>query len=227
MRFACDRLSRLNKFVLTSASLSVLGGFLLGMAAFGAAPEIKKMESKPVASKKAPGLYAVFQTNLGNFTIMLFPDDAPKTVENFVGLAEGTKEFVDPKTGQKVKRPFYDGLVFHRVIPDFMIQSGDPLGTGTGGPGYRFEDEFNSPRTFDKPGILAMANAGPNTNGSQFFVTVAATPWLNKRHTIFGEVVDGYKVVEAISLVAATPGNNKPLQAVTISKVKIERVGVK
>ncbi|OVE78185.1 peptidyl-prolyl cis-trans isomerase [bacterium F11] len=166
---------------------------------------------------------AKFETSMGSFVIELFPKEAPKTVENFVGLAEGTKEFVDPKTGEKTKRPFYNGLIFHRVIDNFMIQGGDPLGTGTGGPGYRFEDEFGSDRTFAKKGILAMANAGPNTNGSQFFITVAPTPWLNNRHTIFGEVIEGYDVVEKIGKVKVTPGNNRPVESVFIKEVKINK----
>ncbi|MBZ5545774.1 MAG: peptidylprolyl isomerase [Acidobacteriia bacterium] len=145
-----------------------------------------------------PGLYAVFETTLGEVTCRLFPDKAPKTVENFLGLAQGTKEFVDPQTRARVKRPFYDGLTFHRVIPKFMVQGGCPLGSGTGGPGYKFQDEFSKDLKFDKPGKLAMANSGPNTNGSQFFITVAATDWLTNHHTIFGEVVKGYDVVEKI-----------------------------
>src|SRR5438128_558284 len=143
-------------------------------------------------------LLAHFTTTEGNFTVRLFEAEAPATVANFVGLAEGTREFVDPKNGQRVKRPFYDGLVFHRVIEDFMIQGGDPLGTGTGGPGYRFADEFHPSARHDKPGILSMANSGPNTNGSQFFVTLVPTPWLDNRHTVFGEVVDGMDVVQKI-----------------------------
>src|SRR5690606_32085657 len=130
-------------------------------------------------------MFAVFDTNKGKFKIKLFHDRVPKTVENFVGLAEGTKEFKDPKTNRKVKRNFYDGLVFHRVIDGFMIQGGCPLGTGTGGPGYQFADEFHSTLKHDKPGILSMANAGPNTNGSQFFITVAPTPHLDNRHSVF------------------------------------------
>lgn len=164
----------------------------------------------------------VFETTLGTFKVKLFPEDAPKTVDNFVSLAQGTKEFLDPKTGAKTKKPFYDGLIFHRVIPNFMIQGGDPMGVGTGGPGYQFEDEFASPRVFDKPGILAMANAGPNTNGSQFFITVAATPWLNKHHTIFGEVIEGYDVVEKISLVNQNPGNNMPITPVIMKRVRLQ-----
>ena len=179
-------------------------------------------KEKPAAMTKSdPGLYAKFDTTQGSFTVRLFPEDAPKTVANFVGLAKGEKEFTDPKTGAKAKRPFYNGLIFHRVIPDFMIQGGDPIGNGTGGPGYTFEDEFGSSRVFDKPGILAMANAGPGTNGSQFFITVAKTPWLNKHHTIFGEVVDGYDVVEKISKVDRD-GNDRPLTPVVLSKVTIE-----
>src|ERR687896_2424630 len=128
-------------------------------------------------------LHALFTTTEGNFKVRLFDTDVPNTVANFAGLAEGTKEFTDPKTGQKAKRPFYDGLVFHRVIEGFMIQGGDPLGTGTGGPGYRFGDEFDPGLRFDRPYLLAMANAGPGTNGSQFFITVSAQPHLNDRHT--------------------------------------------
>jgi peptidyl-prolyl cis-trans isomerase A (cyclophilin A) len=144
-------------------------------------------------------LYAVFKTSRGVITVKLFEKDAPKTVENFVGLATGKKEWIDPRTGQKSKAPLYDGTSFHRVIPDFMVQGGDPLGTGTGGPGYKFEDEFQSGRKFEKPGLLAMANAGPNTNGSQFFITEVATPHLNGRHTIFGEVVKGGELVPKIT----------------------------
>ena len=176
-------------------------------------------ETKPKMSSSS-NLFAKFETSEGSFTVQLFPKDAPKTVENFVGLAKGTKEFTDPKTGAQAKRPFYDGLVFHRVIPDFMIQGGDPRGDGTGGPGYSFEDEFQGGRTFDKVGILAMANAGPGTNGSQFFITVAATPWLNNKHTIFGEVTQGYDVVEKISLVKANA--SRPMSPVVIKKITIE-----
>ena len=177
----------------------------------------------PAQSKRAPGLYARFETTEGVFVVRLFEKDAPKTIANFVGLAEGTKEFTDPMTGKPAKRPFYDGIIFHRVIPNFMIQGGDPLGKGVGGPGYQFEDEFQSGRGFDKVGILAMANAGPGTNGSQFFVTTAVTPWLNNHHTIFGETVEGYDVVEKISKVKRD-GNDRPLTPVTITKLKIERV---
>jgi len=172
--------------------------------------------------KNEKGTFAVFDTSNGSIVVKLFPDKAPKTVENFTGLAEGTKEFTDPKTGAKAKKPFYDGLIFHRVIPDFMIQGGDPQGTGAGGPGYRFEDEIWPGQAFDKPGKLAMANAGPGTNGSQFFITVAATPWLNKGHTIFGEVVEGQDVADAISEVPKG-AQDRPSTPVVIKKLSIVR----
>ncbi|WP_081111045.1 peptidylprolyl isomerase [Bdellovibrio bacteriovorus] len=166
-------------------------------------------------------MFALFETTKGNFKVKLLSDKAPKTVENFVGLAEGTKEWTDPKTDKKVKKPFYDGLVFHRVIKDFMIQGGCPLGTGTGGPGYRFEDEFTpGQQKHDKPGILSMANAGPNTNGSQFFVTTVPTPWLDGRHTVFGEVVEGMDVVHSIENSKTGP-MDRPVEAVVIKHVKI------
>jgi peptidyl-prolyl cis-trans isomerase A (cyclophilin A) len=144
-------------------------------------------------------LYATFKTSMGDIVIKLFPKDAPKTVENFVGLATGEKEWTDPRNNQVSHSPLYDGTLFHRVIPDFMIQGGDPLGRGTGGPGYQFEDEFGAGKTFNKAGLLAMANAGPNTNGSQFFITEVATPWLNNKHTIFGEVIKGFDLVPKIT----------------------------
>jgi peptidyl-prolyl cis-trans isomerase A (cyclophilin A) len=169
--------------------------------------------------------YATLHTNHGDIRIQLFDDQAPKTVRNFVGLADGSQEWTDPKTGAVSNTPLYDGVVFHRVISGFMIQGGDPLGTGTGGPGYRFADEFHPELTFDRPYLLAMANAGPNTNGSQFFITVGATPWLNFKHTIFGEVADaaGREVVDRI---AATPTGamDRPKEAVVIERVTIESV---
>jgi peptidyl-prolyl cis-trans isomerase A (cyclophilin A) len=170
-----------------------------------------------------PGLYAVFETTLGEVTCRMFPDKAPKTVENFVGLAQGTKEFVDPQTRARVKRPFYDSLTFHRVIPKFMIQGGCPLGSGTGGPGYKFQDEFSIDLKFDRPGKLAMANSGPNTNGSQFFITVAATDWLNNHHTIFGEVVKGQDIVEKMSNVPRDR-SDRPATAVVMNSLKIIEV---
>ena len=165
-------------------------------------------------------MHAHFETSVGNFKIKLFNDLVPKTVENFVGLAEGTKEFTDAKTGDKTKRPFYDGLVFHRVIKDFMIQGGCPRGAGTGDPGYKFADEFSPTLKHSKPGILSMANSGPNSNGSQFFITVVPTPWLDNRHSIFGEVVEGYNIVEAISKARTAPGD-KPLEPIVVKHVKI------
>jgi peptidyl-prolyl cis-trans isomerase A (cyclophilin A) len=172
---------------------------------------------------RAPGTYAVLETSQGSMVCRLFEKEAPKTVANFVELAEGMREFSDPRTGQKTKRPFYDGLTFHRVIPDFMIQGGCPLGTGTGGPGYRFADEFHPSLRHDAPGKLSMANAGPGTNGSQFFVTVAATPWLDNRHTIFGEVVEGQDVAVKISQVARD-SSDRPRTPVVLQHVRIERV---
>ncbi len=171
----------------------------------------------------AENLTATFQTSLGEIVIKLLPEKAPKTVANFVGLAEGTKDWKDPKSGQTVKRPLYDGTVFHRVILDFMIQGGDPLGTGTGGPGYRFEDEIGPDNRFNKPGLLAMANAGPNTNGSQFFITAAATTWLNGRHTIFGEVTSGYDVVERVANVIPKGAGDWPKTDVVLKKLTISK----
>jgi peptidyl-prolyl cis-trans isomerase A (cyclophilin A) len=163
----------------------------------------------------AENLTATFQTSLGEILVKLLPEKAPKTVANFVGLAEGTKEWKDPKSGQSMKKPLYDGTVFHRVILDFMIQGGDPLGTGTGGPGYRFEDEIGPDNLFNKPNLLAMANAGPGTNGSQFFITEVPTPHLNRGHTIFGEVVKGGELVPKI----ARMGNGKvKLEQVVITR---------
>jgi peptidyl-prolyl cis-trans isomerase A (cyclophilin A) len=167
--------------------------------------------------------HALFTTSEGNFKVRLFDQEAPNTVANFAGLAEGTKEFTDPKTGQKTKRPFYDGLVFHRVIGGFMLQGGCPLGTGTGGPGYKFADEFNPKLRHSKPGILSMANAGPNTNGSQFFVILAPTPWLDNKHSVFGEVVEGMDVVNKIGNTPTAKPTDRPLKPITIQSVKIER----
>ena len=162
-------------------------------------PDKKDVISMANIPQGSGDLYAVFQTSRGNIVVKLFEKDAPKTVANFVGLATGKQEWVDPRTGKKSNARLYDGTAFHRVIPQFMIQGGDPLGTGTGGPGYKFEDEFQSGRKFDRPGLLAMANAGPNTNGSQFFITEVPTPHLNNRHTIFGEVVKGQELIPQIA----------------------------
>jgi len=174
------------------------------------------------AQEKKGSLYATLKTSSGDIVIQLFEDKAPKTVANFVGLATGTKEWTDPKTHEKVKRPLYNGTIFHRVIPGFMIQGGDPLGTGTGGPGYRFEDEFNADLKHTKPGILSMANAGPNTNGSQFFITLAPTTWLDGKHSIFGEVVKGQEVVAAIANVPRD-FRDRPVKDVVLQDVVISR----
>lgn len=182
-------------------------------------------KDKKVVAKQKKGfktMYAIFDTNKGKIKLKLFHDKTPKTIENFVGLAEGTKEFKDAKTGKKAKHKFYDGLVFHRVIDGFMIQGGCPLGTGTGGPGYQFADEFHPSLKHDKPGILSMANAGPNTNGSQFFITVAPTPHLNNHHTVFGEVVEGMDIVYAIAKSKTGP-MDRPAEPIILTTVTIER----
>lgn len=168
------------------------------------------------------GTYAKFSTTEGDFTVKLFDKQVPKTVANFVGLAEGTKEWKDTRTGKMVKRPFYNGLKFHRIISGFMIQGGDPNGDGTGGPGYEFEDEFDKTLRHSKAGILSMANAGRNTNGSQFFITLAPTPHLNDKHSVFGEVVSGMDVVKKLG---STPvgANDKPIKDEVIKSVTIER----
>ena len=166
---------------------------------------------------------AHFTTSEGNFTIQLFDQEAPKTVENFVGLATGTKEWTDPRTGRKGTAPYYNGTVFHRVIDAFMIQGGDPLGQGTGGPGYKFADEFSPKRRHSKAGILSMANSGPNTNGGQFFITLAATPWLDDKHSVFGEVTGGMDVVKKIGSTATSKPGDRPLKPITIQSVTIEK----
>ncbi len=168
-------------------------------------------------------MFAVMNTSEGTMKIKLFHKRAPMTVANFVGLAEGTKEYTDPNTGEKTKGKYYDGLIFHRVIPGFMIQGGDPLGKGVGGPGYQFDDEFHPELKHSKAGILSMANAGPGTNGSQFFITEAPTPHLDNRHSVFGEVVEGLDVVTKIANVKRD-GRDKPLEDVKIETLTIERV---
>jgi peptidyl-prolyl cis-trans isomerase A (cyclophilin A) len=166
---------------------------------------------------------ATFVTSKGSFRARLLPTHAPKTVDNFVGLATGAREWTDPRDGKRKSSPLYEGTIFHRVIDGFMIQGGDPTGTGTGGPGYRFEDEVpDDGPSFDRPGLLAMANAGPNTNGSQFFVTVAPTDWLTGRHTIFGEVTDGYEVVEAIAR-SDVGASDRPADDVVLERVEISQ----
>ena len=181
-------------------------------------------EETSAKDPSAENLMATLKTNRGDIVIQLFPNHAPKTVENFVGLAEGTKEYTDPKSGQKTTGKFYDGLGFHRVIEGFMLQGGCPLGTGTGGPGYTFKDEFHPELSFNKPYLLAMANAGPGTNGSQFFITVGPTPHLTNKHTIFGEVEDqdSQKVVDAIAT-TKTGSGDRPVDPVIVNTVDVER----
>jgi len=176
----------------------------------------------PMSAKAVAGteLYATLSTTKGDIQVKLYSKEAPKTVANFVGLATGERGWTDPQTRETKKTPLYDGTIFHRVIPDFMIQGGDPMGTGRGDPGYRFEDEFQAGKKFDRVGLLAMANAGPNTNGSQFFITTSTPAYLNGKHTIFGEVTKGYDVVEAISRVQRDPGD-RPVEPVKINKVTI------
>jgi peptidyl-prolyl cis-trans isomerase A (cyclophilin A) len=200
---------------------------LFALALTSALPAIAKSKSTSKENeqfmadiKAGKDLYATLDTSLGVVVCKLFSKDAPKTVENFVGLADGSKEWKDPKTGKNAAKPLYNGTIFHRVIPNFMIQGGDPLGNGTGDPGYRFADEFQSGKSFDKPGILAMANSGPGTNGSQFFITVVPTPWLDNHHTIFGEVVKGMDVVNAIVTTPTGPGD-RPKTPVVLKKVTI------
>ena len=185
------------------------------------APEPEAMKGSPVAEQ----LFATLHTNAGDIRLELYPNHAPKTVANFVELAEGTRQWTDPRTGETTQAPLYDGTQFHRVIPDFMIQGGDPLGTGTGGPGYRFADEPHPELTFSDPYLLAMANSGPNTNGSQFFITVAPTTWLNFKHTIFGKVTDADSRAVVDRIVSTKTGSgDRPVEAVVVESVAVERV---
>src|ERR1051325_6023978 len=167
--------------------------------------------------------FAHFTTSEGNFTARLYDAETPNTVANFTGLAEGSKEWTDPRSGRKVKQPYYDGTIFHRVIDGFMIQGGDPLGQGTGGPGYTFADEFHPTLRHSKAGILSMANRGPNTNGGQFFITLAATPWLDDKHTVFGEVVEGMDVVQKIGGTATSKPGDRPVKPIRIESLRIGR----
>jgi len=167
-------------------------------------------------------VYAAFRTSEGDFSVRLFEEEAPKTVANFVGLAEGTKEWTDPRTNRKLTQPYYDGIVFHRVIDGFMIQGGDPLGQGIGGPGYQFADEFHASLRHDRAGILSMANAGPNTNGGQFFITLGPTSHLDDRHSVFGVVEDGMDVIRKIGSTKTGP-RDRPVNDVVILSVTIER----
>lgn len=186
-------------------------------------PKVEKV-MKELDLQPADKLFAIFKTNKGEMIAELFWDKAPATVENFVGLSKGTTEWTDPKTGKKVTdKPLYSGTIFHRVIPDFMIQGGDPMGNGMGGPGYRFEDEFHPELRHNGPGVLSMANSGPNTNGSQFFITEGPTPHLDNRHSVFGKVVKNLDVVETIAK-AERDRRDKPLQDVILEEVVITKV---
>jgi peptidyl-prolyl cis-trans isomerase A (cyclophilin A) len=168
-------------------------------------------------------LYAHFTTSEGTFTVRLVDAETPNTVANFTGLAEGTREWTDPRSGRKVTQPYYNGTVFHRVIDGFMIQGGDPLGQGTGGPGYTFGDEFHPKLRHTKAGILSMANRGPNTNGGQFFITLAETPWLDGKHSVFGEIVEGMDVVKKIGSTPTSKPGDRPIKPITIQSLTIER----
>jgi peptidyl-prolyl cis-trans isomerase A (cyclophilin A) len=199
----------------TLASLTVVLSLAVAPLAH-AKDKAKKADAKPKNHS------AVILTTAGKIEVKLFDDIAPKTVENFIALSKGTKAWTDPATGKEVKgKPLYNGTIFHRVIPGFMIQGGDPAGNGTGGPGYQFEDEFSDSQGFDRPGVLAMANAGPGTNGSQFFITAKPTPWLNHHHTIFGEVTKGMDVVDKI-INAPRGQNDRPEKPVSIKKITIK-----
>ena len=194
-------------------------------ACSGHQPKSSSTKTAPQATPANTATTAIFHTTAGDLTCELFPSNAPKTVKNFIGLATGAKEWTDPQSGQKVTRPLYDGTIFHRVIPGFMIQGGDPLGQGIGGPGYSFEDEFDSSLTFDHPGRLAMANSGPNTNGSQFFITEVPTPHLNGRHTIFGQCDDAsVELVKKIARMPTTRGD-RPVDPVKIKDIQITGAG--
>ncbi len=205
--------------------LIYIGAFLLVYFSAEAKNETKTKSDSATNLCEVAGskkVQATIKTNKGDIKVKLFHKRVPKTVKNFVGLAQGTKEYKDKDTGKKVTGQFYNGTIFHRVIDGFMIQGGDPTGTGRGGPGYTFEDEFHSDLKHSKEGILSMANAGPNTNGSQFFITVKATPWLDNKHSVFGEVIDGMDVVNQISKVKVNPVDNKPLVDVKIESIEFD-----
>jgi peptidyl-prolyl cis-trans isomerase A (cyclophilin A) len=198
---------------------------LMGLMAMTLAAQTQPAPAQPAAPAEEPGLYATIDTNMGAIKVQLFEKETPITVKNFVDLELGRKPWRDPKTGQWVRRPLYNGTIFHRVIPKFMIQGGDPAGTGMGSPGFTIPDEFLPGLKFDKPGRLAMANIGtPHTGGCQFFITVAQTPWLNGHHTIFGQVVSGQEVADKISNLPKN-ADDKPLKPVVIRAIKFSRVG--
>ena len=197
---------------------------ILVLLLLAAVPAAFAQEKKEASKKRSPGAYAHFSTSLGDFTAELYEKQSPLTVANFIGLADGSKPYTDPRTHQKVTgKPYFDGTIFHRIIDGFMIQGGDPLGQGTGGPGYKFEDEFHPKLRHTKAGILSMANAGPNTNGSQFFITLAETSWLDNKHSVFGEVVSGMDVVKKIGGTRTSKPGDRPVKPITIQSVTIER----
>jgi peptidyl-prolyl cis-trans isomerase A (cyclophilin A) len=204
-----------------SAAILALAGAIYAQTA--KAPPHSKPAEPAVALPSEPGLYAVIYTSMGNIVCRLFEKEAPKTVANFRGLATGAKAWTDPATGKTKHTPLYTGSTFHRVIPGFMIQGGDPLGTGEGSPGYEFEDEIDPNLHFDRPGLLAMANSGPNTNGSQFFITVAPAPHLDGHYSLFGEVVSGQDVADAISEVPRD-SQDKPLAPVKIFRISVHEI---
>jgi len=216
---------RIFTFLLTVAlSASVFAG---PQSASKSAKPSTKTAAPPLPAVELPtepGEYAIIYTSMGNIVCRLFPDKAPKIVANFKGLAMGTKPWTDPKTGRTKRVPLYTGTTFHRVIPDFMIQGGDPRGDGTGEPGYKIADEISPDLNFSKPGVLAMANSGPNTNGCQFFITVGPAEHLNGTFSIFGQVVSGQDVANAISLVPRDEGNDKPKTAVNITRIVVKTV---
>jgi peptidyl-prolyl cis-trans isomerase A (cyclophilin A) len=210
----------MRKMVATILAMGLVATVLLAQTVQKKAPAPSTPAAPQIKLDQPPGLYAVFETTMGRIVCRLFPEKAPETVKNFVGLTNGTKRWYDDKKNAWTERRYYDGLTFHRVIPNFMIQGGDQLGTGMGNIGYTFKDEFSPDLKFDKPGRLAMANAGPSTNGAQFFITVVATPYLNDHHTIFGAVVEGQDVADAISQVARNAAD-KPNTPVVMNKVTI------
>ncbi len=224
--FAADPAAKTNAPVASTATSAAPAAPTNAKAATPATPKAAAATEISTTDKKKgfKKMFAQFDTTLGSFKIRLFHTQAPKTVANFVGLAEGTKEWTDPKTRENKKgAPFYDGLIFHRVIKGFMIQGGDPRGDGTGGPGYQFDDEFHPNLMHNKPGILSMANAGKNTNGSQFFITLEPTPHLDNRHAVFGEVVEGMDIVLKIGATPTNRANDRPKTPVVINKVTIIR----
>ena len=197
---------------------------LAGCSSNTTAPAVETKSEPKGPYMSDSNLYAVIETTMGDIRVQLYESESPKTVENFTGLATGEKEWKDPASGETQKgKPYFDGIIFHRVIPDFMVQTGDPTGTGMGGPGYNIGDEFDSRLSFDRPGVLGMANSGPNTGGSQFFITHKNTDFLDGKHTIFGQVVEGQDIVVAIAAVEIA-AQDRPLKEISIKTIRIERV---